>query len=132
LLSSSAPRSIRYRASVEDLISLAGMMLVQFGLEVGGSESGRAGGFFGGGFGLLDDAQDVGFLHDQKVLAVNLDFGPRPFAEQDEVTSLDIERDQLTALVTRAWADGDHFAFLRFFLGGVGNDDPTFGFEFAF
>jgi hypothetical protein len=37
---------------------------------------------------LVDDAHDVGFLHDQKVFAVDLDLGSRPFAEQDEVAGL--------------------------------------------
>ena len=82
--------------------------------------------------GLLDDAQDVGLLHDQEVLAIDLDFGARPFAEQDDVASLDIERDQLAAFVARAWADGDDLAFLRLFLGSVGNDDPALGFHIAF
>lgn len=32
----------------------------------------------------------------------------------------------------RAGADGDDFAFLRLFLGGVGNDDPALGLLLAF
>ena len=48
------------------------------------------------------------------------------------IAGLDVERDQLAAFVARTWADGDHFAFLRLFLGGVGNDDPALGFGIAF
>ena len=57
---------------------------------------------------------------------------PGPFAEQDEIAGLDVERNQLAAFVAGARADGDHFAFLRLFLRGVGNDDPALGFEIAF
>jgi hypothetical protein len=35
-------------------------------------------------------------------------------------------------LSTRAGADGDDFAFLRLFLGGVGDDDPALGRGFFF
>ena len=83
-------------------------------------------------FGLLDDAHDVGLLHDQEILAVDLDLGARPFAEQHGVAGLDVERDQLAAFVAGAWADGDHLALLRLFLRGVGNDDPALGFHIAF
>src|SRR5690606_5779316 len=74
-----------------------------------------------------DDAHDVGFLHDQKVFAVELDFGARPFAEQDAVADLDVESDDLAAFVTGAGADGDDLAFLRLFLRGVRNDDAALG-----
>ena len=57
---------------------------------------------------------------------------PGPFAEQDAIAGLDVERDQLAAFVAGARADGDHFAFLRLFLRGVGNDDPALGFHIAF
>jgi hypothetical protein len=73
----------------------------------------------------LDDAHDVALLHDQEILAVDLDLGARPLAEQDAVAGLDVERDQLALLVAAAGADGDDLAFLRLFLGGVGNDDDA-------
>ena len=57
---------------------------------------------------------------------------PGPFAEQDDIAGLDIERDQLAAFVAGAWADGDDLAFLRLFLRSVGNDDPALGFHIAF
>lgn len=74
-----------------------------------------------------DDAHDVGFLHDQKVFAVELDFGARPLAEQNAIANLDVESDDLAGFVTCAGTDGDDFAFLRLFLGGVGNDDAALG-----
>ena len=80
----------------------------------------------------LEDAHDVGFLHDQEVLAVDLDLGAGPLAEQDAVAGLDVERDELAALVAGAGADGDDFAFLRLFLGGVGDDDAALGLLLAF
>ena len=49
----------------------------------------------------FDDAHDVGFLHDQQFFAIDLDFGARPFAEQDAVAGLDVEGDDL-AVVHRA------------------------------
>ncbi len=79
----------------------------------------------------LDDAHDVGLLHDQEVLAVDLDLGARPLAEQDAVADLDVERDELAGLVAGAGADGDDLAFLRLLLGGVGNDDAAGGLLFG-
>jgi hypothetical protein len=63
-----------------------------FGVESEGGRSGCLG---------LDHAQDVAFLHDQQVFAVQLDLGARPLAEQDAVAGLDVEGDDL-ALVVRA------------------------------
>ena len=48
------------------------------------------------------------------------------------VAGLDVERNELAALVAGAGADGDDFAFLRLLLGGVGNDDAALGFLLAF
>jgi hypothetical protein len=79
----------------------------------------------GSGSGSADDPEDVAFLHDQQVLAVDLDLGAGPFAEQDAVAGLDVERRDGAVLALGATADGDDFAFLRLFLGGVGDDDPA-------
>src|SRR5258708_20881381 len=78
----------------------------------------------------LEHAQDVAFLHDQQVLAVELDLGAGPLAEQDAVAGLDVERLDLAAVVARARTDGDDFAFLRLFLPAVGVDDPAPGLPF--
>src|SRR3974377_4619 len=81
---------------------------------------------------LLSDAafyhaHDVGLLHYQEILAVDLDFGARPFAEKHAVADLEIDRDQLAALVTPTGADGDDLALARLFLGGIRDDDDAGG-----
>src|SRR3546814_11909780 len=85
--------------------------------------------------GSGDDAEDVRFLHDQQLFAVDLDFGARPFAKQDAVAGLDVERGDLAVVGAGARTNGDDFAFLRLFLGGVGDDDAAsrlfFGFDTA-
>ena len=72
------------------------------------------------------------FVHDQEILAVELDLGAGPLAEQDAVALLDVERHQRAPLVAGARADGDDLAFHRLFLGGVGNDDAALGLAFFF
>src|SRR5437764_3388504 len=74
---------------------------------------------------LLEHAHDVGLLHDQELLAVDLDLGARPFAEQHVVACLEVDRDQLAIIVAAARAYGDDLALRGFFLGGVRNDDAT-------
>src|SRR5215470_7360934 len=107
----STPRSMRSRASALNLTSFAAMYLRSLSrllLGLGGT---------------LDDAHDVGLLHDQQVVPVDLDLGARPLAEQHAVARLDVERMQLAILATRARPDGDDLALHRLLLGGVGDDD---------
>src|SRR5271166_4837769 len=73
----------------------------------------------------LDHAHDVGLLHDQQFLTVDLDFSAGPFSKQHPVALFEIERNELAAFVTASRPDGDDLAFLRFFLGCVGNDDAA-------
>ena len=73
----------------------------------------------------LDHTHDVGLLHDQKVLAVDLDLGAGPFAEQHPVARFEFEWDQLAAFVPSARPHGDDLALLRLLLDGVGNDDAA-------
>src|SRR3954470_4304909 len=75
--------------------------------------------------GSADDAEDVAFLHDEQVLAVEADLGARPFAEQDLVAGLDVERSHGAVLGLAARAGGDHLALLRLFLRGIRDDDPA-------
>src|SRR5580693_3591172 len=98
------PRSIRSRASPENLTSLAAILL---SLQM------RSG----------DHAHDVGLFHDDQLFAVELDLGARPFAEQHAVALLDVERDELAVLAAGAGAARHDLAFHRLFLGGVGDDD---------
>src|SRR4051812_33237159 len=74
-----------------------------------------------------DDPEDVAFLHDDEVLTADFHLGARPFAEQDLVAGLNVERRDLALVRLGASADGDDFAFLRLFLRSVGNDDPARG-----
>src|SRR5579864_3862861 len=121
LLRMSTPRSILSRASTENLTSLAAIWIY----SVGSGWRVRALRGLLLGQRLVEHAHDVGLLHDQEFLAVDLDLGARPFAEQHAVTLLHVDRDELAALVAAARADGDHFALRRLFLGGVGNDDAA-------
>ena len=82
--------------------------------------------------GALEHAHDVGLLHDEELLAVDLDLGAGPLAEQHAVACLEVDGDELAGFVAGARADGDDFAFLRLLLGGVGNDDAALRLLFAF
>ena len=77
------------------------------------------------------DAHDVALLHDQEILAVDLDLGARPFAEQHAVADLDVDRNELAGLVAATRADGDDFTLRGLLLGGVGNDDAAGGLRFG-
>jgi hypothetical protein len=68
---------------------------------------------------LGDYAHDVGFLHDQELFALNLHLGARPFAEQDAVADLEIDRNELPGLVAAARADGDDLTLRGLLLRGV-------------
>src|SRR5213080_1033010 len=63
----STPRSMRSRASVENLTSLAAMN----GNSVCDGDAGASG----------EDAHDVGLFHDEQLFPVELDLGARPLAE---------------------------------------------------
>src|SRR5829696_7684333 len=119
----STPRSMRSRASVEKRTSLAAMSLPP-GLGELVSAKGGSGRLLLGDR-LLDDAHDVGLLHDQEVLAVDAHLGAGPLAEQDPVPRLEIDREQLPALVPRARPDSDDLALLRLLLRGIGDDDAA-------
>src|SRR5271169_4636734 len=144
----STPRNILSRASTENLTSLAAIEIHSWfvvtlrcerssprrvlvrNVILRGPRRGhlRITGLLRGfllGDGLVDDAHDVGLHHDQELLAVDLDLGARPFAEQHAVADLDVDRDQLAGLVAATWADGDDFALRGLLLGGVGDDDAA-------
>jgi hypothetical protein len=57
----------------------------------------------------------VALLHDYVLHSVELDFGPRPLTEQHPVADLDVDRDELAALIATTRADGNDLSFLRFF-----------------
>src|SRR5207342_1526165 len=114
----STPRSIRSRASPENLTSLAAISNHSLNKRVRCTVSG-------------DHAHDVGLLHDQEFLAVELDLCARPLAEQHAVARFQVDRNELAVLVAAAGADCNDFAFLRLLLGGIRDDDPAFGFLFG-
>src|ERR1700687_1595 len=78
-----------------------------------------------------EDAHDVALLHDQQLLAVELDLGAGPFAEQHAVADLEVYRDQLAGFVPAAGTDGSDFALRGLFLGAVRNDDAASGLLFG-
>src|SRR6202165_2394976 len=121
LLRISTPRSILSRASTPNLTSLADIFCF---LENQGRER-RLSGLLLGGRGVRQDAHDVAFLHDQQVLAIDLDLGARPLAEQDALADLEVDRDQLAGFVTAARTDCRDFALRGLFLGAVRNDDAA-------
>ena len=78
------------------------------------------------GAGLaLNDAHEVRFLHDHQVLAVELDLGPGPLAEQHPIADLDVERMDLAILGAGARPSRDDLSLHRLFLGRVGDDDAA-------
>src|ERR1700726_2705631 len=128
----SMPRSMLSRASTENLISLAAISclpkIIRCVVVRSDATKRFAAGASGGllaRLGFDQHAHDVAFLHDQEFDAVDLDLGSRPLAEQHAVADLDVDRDELAALVATARAHGDDLALLRFFLGGVRDDDAA-------
>src|SRR3954469_6316778 len=79
------------------------------------------------GYAIFDDAEDIALLHDQEILAVDLDLGAGPLAEQHAVAGADVDRDQLAGFVASAGTNRDHLALRGLFLDGVGNDDAAGG-----
>src|ERR1700728_3377089 len=138
LASVSTPRSIRSRASPENRTSFADIvcLLLRFStrhrrarpvIHAAAPLYGRPGRSATTARASGDHAHDVGFLHDQKLIAVELDLGAGPLAEQHAVAGLEVHNNELAVLVAAARSDGDDFAFLRFFFHGIRNDDAAFG-----
>src|ERR1043166_1885327 len=117
----STPRNILSRASTENLTSLAAIDVSPKCVWVCRS---RLRGLAPGS-GLFEHAHDVGLLHDQELLAVDLDLGARPFAEQHAVADLQVDRNEFAGLVAAAGPDRDDLALRRPLLRGVGNDDAA-------
>src|SRR6185503_3012990 len=72
-----------------------------------------------------ENAEDVLLLHDQVLLAVQLDLAARILAKEDAVALLHVEGDGATFVAGPAGSDGDDLALLRLFLGAVGNEDAA-------
>src|SRR5579862_7601261 len=83
------------------------------------------------GFRVSELRQDFFLAQDQQVFVVNLDFGAAVLAKQNPVSNFHVEGNEF-ALFALAGTDGDYFAFLLLFLGGVGNDDAALDAFFFF
>src|SRR4051812_22123204 len=77
---------------------------------------------------LVDDSQHVAGREDQVLLAVVLDLGAAVLAVDHDVAFGHVQWNPLLAiLIPAAGANCDDGAFLRLFLGGVGNDQTGRG-----
>ena len=68
----------------------------------------------------------------EKILAVDLDFGSRPLAEEDAVPLLHIDGRSACPLHREHPGRRRRPSFLWFLLGGVGDNDAALGLLFAF
>src|SRR5881628_736609 len=124
----STPRRMRSRASRLNFTSLAAIWLpfhnfrLRTGSKPGLEEEEMP--TIPSPLASANNAQNVAFLHDDQVFALDLHLGARPFAEKDLVAGLDVQRSHLAVVGASARTNGNDFTLLRLFLGGIGNDDP--------
>src|SRR5690606_30176947 len=64
---------------------------------------------------LIDNAQDIAFLHDEQFLTVKFDLGTGIFGEQHLIANLDIHLDPLAIVITTTSTSGQNFPLLWFF-----------------
>src|SRR5204863_8059481 len=72
-----------------------------------------------------DNAEDIVLAHDQVSIAVDLDFSAAVFRDQHLVAGFNGEIDFLALVVNFTGAKSDDFAFLRFFLRGIRDNDAA-------
>src|SRR2546425_10892292 len=73
-----------------------------------------------------DETEDVLLTQNEKLLVVELEFGPGVLLEQNAVTLFEVHRDALTGVgVAVAGSDGKDAALLGLLLRGVRQDDPA-------
>jgi hypothetical protein len=75
----------------------------------------------------LEHGQNVFFLHDEVILAIQSDFGAGPLAVQYLVAYFYLGLDDSAVVRRFAVAYGYYFAALGLLLGSVGDDDARFG-----
>src|SRR3979409_2248570 len=147
----SMPRSILSRASTENLTSLAAIsgflccispqgttagrvrtmrISIRCFVDVRGGSSAASGQGAGSGglflgLDLIQHAHDVALFHDQVLDAIDLDFGARPFSEQDAVADPEVARDNLAVFIAADRTNSDDLALLRLLHCCVGNDDAA-------
>src|SRR6516225_4511870 len=145
LLRMSTPRSMRSRASTPNLTSLAGIVVlpwlkIRLTFEAAPPDILRGdrlrqyalSDLLLGAGDVGENAHDVALLHDQKLLAIDLNLGARPLAEQHAVANFEIDRDQLAGLVAATGPNGDDFALVGLFLSRVGNNNAASSLLFSF
>jgi len=74
---------------------------------------------------LFQDAEDLVFLQNQQLIAIDFDLGARIFAKQNAVAGLHFDGGPLAGLQQFTAADGYHLGLLRLLLRAIGNDDPS-------
>jgi hypothetical protein len=62
------------------------------------------------GLSLYQHSHNVALLHYEVLDTIDFDLGARPFAEQDAVADLDVDRDELAALVAAPRSNGGYLA----------------------
>src|SRR6185369_17056662 len=72
---------------------------------------------------LFDDREQVVFLHDQQLIALDLDGLAAVLAEQHTVAHLDVQDDQLALITLATRTHGQDFALIGLLGGIVGNHD---------
>jgi len=72
---------------------------------------------------MTQNAYNLVFAQDQVVLILQLDFSPGILSKKYPVAFLYFQRHDRTVLERLASSNGDHFAFLRLLLCGVGDND---------
>jgi hypothetical protein len=83
------------------------------------------------GLGLCGYSHYIALFHYQVVDTIDFDLGARPFAEQDTVANLNVDRDEFATLTADSTSNGGYLSLLRFLLGSVGNDYAAGGFASA-
>src|ERR1051326_9485292 len=74
--------------------------------------------------GAAQNAQNLVFLHDQEIFAVDLDFRSGVLAEQHAVALFHCQGNMLSFVVTSR-SNSDHDALLGLLFRRVGDDDST-------
>ena len=75
--------------------------------------------------GAFEDSENLVLAHDEKLFAVDLDLRAAVLAEKNAIALFHVEGLAGAVFFIFAFADSDDFAFLGFFLGGVGDDDAA-------
>src|SRR5687767_8299705 len=81
---------------------------------------------------LFDDREDVVFLHEQQLVAVDLKILAGPGGEDHAIAGLHLQLAAGAVIEQLAVADADHHAALRLLFGSVGQQDAAGGLALPF